>query len=267
MIRYVLLFPLFAHSAVAQPALPPLELRVAKDGWGAASSGDVKAVCASAAKELWKHFPADRKFDPITVTFSKQGPMVIYGKGTDGDRRVLLNAQDSFWSQYAYQFAHEFCHIACNYRESEKSNHWFEESLCETASLFALKQMSESWKMQPPYSNWKDYSKSLKSYVDDHMKKFDTLGDFTLAEWYQRNEAALRKNSTDRPKNQVVAVQLLPLFEKSPEHWAAVGYLNQWEKTRTLSWKEYLADWHQRVPEKHKKFVAEVGGLFKVNLE
>lgn len=248
------------------PKETPLDLRVAKEGWGGAGSADIKAVCLSAAGEIKKHLPG-REFEPISVAYSTRGPMVIFGLGEAHERRVLLNVQNSYWSQYSYQFAHEFCHIVCNYRESDKANHWFEESLCETASLFAIRQMAESWKTKPPYANWKDYAKSMRTYADEHMKKIDPLGDLTLAHWYQRNEEALRKNSTDRPKNQVVAATLLPLFEKTPEHWAALSSLNQWDKTRTLTWKEYLADWHTRVPEKHKKFVVEIAGLFEVQVE
>jgi hypothetical protein len=250
-----------------KPAGPlALDLQVAKDGWAGAPGADVRAVCLSAAMEIRKHLP-ERSFETISITYSKQGPMAVYGFGSGGERRVLLNTQETYWSQYAYQFAHEFCHIACNYRDSDKSNHWFEESLCETASIFALRRMAETWKTKAPYPNWTGYSKSLQSYVDDHMKKYDALGELTLAEWYRRNEDHLRKNSTDRPKNQVVAAALLPLFEKNPEHWAALGSLNQWEKTKVLTWKEYLADWHARVPAKHKGFVKDVAGMFELKVD
>jgi hypothetical protein len=241
-----------------------LVIRVPKDDWKAPPA-DIQAVCLSAANEIWKH-TSHRTIEPITMTYSTKGPMVVYGLGGDGDRRVLLNVQGTYWSQFSYQFAHEFCHILCNYRDSTKQNHWFEESLCELASLFALRKMAETWKTSPPYPNWKSYSESLQSYIDDHIKKIAPLGDLTLAQWYVRNEEALRKNSTDRPKNEVVALALLPLFEKNPEHWAALEYLNRWEKTRELTFKEYLTDWHERVPEKHKSSVANVAKLFEIPL-
>jgi len=243
-----------------------LKIQAAKDNWGDAGSNDVQAVCKSAAQELWKHIP-NRTIEPIMLSYNKRGPMTIFGLGNEKERRVWLNVQGAYWSQYAYQFAHEFCHILCNYREADSSNHWFEESLCETASLFVLRRMAESWKTNPPYSTWKGYSTSLKNYIDDHMRKTEKLEDLTLAQWYLRNEEALRKNSTDRPKNQIVAQQLLPLFEKNPEHWAALGFLNQWDKTKTLTFAEYLSDWHQRVPQKHQEFIQEIAKLFEIKLK
>ena len=48
------------------------------------------------------------------------------------------------------QFSHEIGHILCGYREGDQSNHWFEETICETAPLFALGKLSEDWKTSHP---------------------------------------------------------------------------------------------------------------------
>jgi hypothetical protein len=42
---------------------------------------------------------------------------------------------------------------------------WFEESLCETASFFALREVIHTWEKAPHYPNWNTYAPSLKSYV------------------------------------------------------------------------------------------------------
>ncbi|MCP6756902.1 hypothetical protein NL533_35270, partial [Klebsiella pneumoniae] len=70
---------------------------------------------------------------------------------------LKLDTSNTFWSQYAYQFAHEFCHVLCGYREDDPGTQWFEETLCETASLFVLRAMAREWKTAPPYPHWKDY--------------------------------------------------------------------------------------------------------------
>lgn len=251
------------NEAKAKPK--PLDIRINQESWKKLDSSNIRAVCLSAANELAKYTP-QRTYDPIIVTFSTKGPMVVYGLGNEQERRVLLNVDGAYWSQFAYQFAHEFCHIMCNYRDGQKQNLWFEESLCETASIFAIRRMAQTWKIAPPYSNWKSYSDSLQSYADDHVKKIEPLKDMTLAQWYARNEEALRKNGTDRPKNQVVAKALLPLFEEHPEHWAALEGLNRWDKTREISFKEYLTDWHNRVAPKHQLFVHDVAKLFGITI-
>jgi hypothetical protein len=254
-------------ARLARPSRPSnsLEIQVLEGGWGDASVADIRAVCRSAAQELWQHFPG-QEIDPISIRFAKEGPMVAFGKGSSGERRVLLDVQGTLWARFSYQFAHEFCHVLCDYREAKNPNLWFEESLCETASLFAMRRMAETWKTKPPYPNWKSYSSSLASYADNRLKATKQLEEMTLGQWYREHEESLRKTATDREKNQMVAVALLPLLEKNPQHWQAVRHLNQWDKTQPLAFEAYLADWYRRVPEQHKPFVAEVASLFDLSL-
>jgi hypothetical protein len=249
------------------PAPRPFKITVLPGEWGNAPPDNIEAVCRSAAKELYSNFPG-RAFEPIVIqSDSKQAPLVVFGITKDGDRKVLLNVKGTYWSQFAYQSAHEFCHIACNYRDANRNNLWFEESLCETASLFVLRKMGESWQTNPPYSNWKSFALNHTRYAEDRIKETEKLSDLTFAQWYQRNLEDLRKTGVNRQKNQVVAVALLPLFEKNSKSWQAVSYLNQWDPKKELSFQEYLADWHQRVPAEHKTFVAEVAKTFGISLK
>lgn len=256
------------QRAFAPPAPPgPLDIRVITREWGDASSEDVQAVCVSAAKELWAFFP-HRRLEPITVGNSKKGPMAVYGRGSDGERRILINIDGKLWARCAYQFSHEFCHVLCNSREAKNPNLWFEESLCEAASLFALRRMAKTWKAKPPYPNWKSYSDSLDDYADVTARAVAPLENLSFADWFVKNQPGMRKDGTDRPHNRVVALSLLKLLDKDPHHWEAVGYLNQWDvKNIDLSFADYLADWFRRVPDIHKPFVKEVGRLFKIEVK
>ena len=128
-----------------------------------ASLRDVEKVLYSAADELWRYFP-ERSLPPLLVE-PKGGPIVLFRRGPEGEYYVRLNTGNTYWSQYAFQFAHEFGHVLCGYREGERCNKWFEESLCETASLFALRGMSLTWKSDPPYPNWKSYAPALRDYA------------------------------------------------------------------------------------------------------
>jgi len=105
---------------------------------------DVEKVLHSAAVALWPYF-AGRTLKPILVE-PKGGPITLYRRGPNGEYLVRLNTGDRHWAQHAYQFAHEFGHILANYDEHERRNKWFEESVCEMASLFVLRRMSETWK-------------------------------------------------------------------------------------------------------------------------
>ncbi|MSU80671.1 MAG: hypothetical protein EXS16_21610 [Gemmataceae bacterium] len=240
-------------------------IKVLKDDWGDAPLGNIEAVCRSVASELVPYFPK-RKFEPITVSRSKGSPIVLYGAGAKGERRVSLNVKGTFWSQFAYQFGHEMGHILCNYRAAKNTNLWFEESLCETASIFAMRRMAKTWKEKPPYANWKPYAGSFETYADDTMRGVTKLDKETLPKWLQENEASLRK--IDRPKIHAIGVHvLLPLLEKNPARWEALNWLNQFEAQKELSFAEYLADWHSRVPVAHKPFVADVASAFGLSLK
>jgi len=221
-----------------------------------ASAPDIEKVLASAAEELWKNFP-ERTLPAIDVE-PQGGPVTNFRRAEDGAYHVQLNTGGTFWSQYAYQFAHEFCHILCNYRQGPRNNKWFEESLCELASIYALRGMARTWQTHPPYPNWKDYSKSLNSYADDLLKQGQLPAGLTLAQWFAQQREELAKDPVQREKNRVVAVALLDLFETAPEHWEAVGYLNQGDTGWARSFAVYLADWEAQCPQRHKAFVRQI---------
>ena len=226
---------------------------------------DVEKVLQSAAGELWRYFP-ERRLAPISVE-PKGGPIILYGRGPKGEYRVRLDTGSTYWCQYAFQFAHEFCHILCGYVEDEKSNKWFEESLCELASLFVLRRMAETWKTDPPYPHWKDFAKHLKQYADKRIADTAFPPGKSLATWYRENEAALRKRSTDRKKNRVVAGILLPMFEERPEHWEAVTWLNAVRSKKPRTFEQYLTDWHNHCPAGHKAFVRQIASKFDIGLQ
>ena len=58
-----------------------LDIKVIDGGWGDASGPDIRAVCLSAARALWKHFP-DQTIEPISIRHSDEGPMVLFGRGS-----------------------------------------------------------------------------------------------------------------------------------------------------------------------------------------
>lgn len=257
-----------SQRAFGPPSPPgPLQIRVLANDWGDADPENLQAVCLSAAAELWQYFP-DRRVEPITVNTTAKDPMVIFGRGPDGERRVLLNVKGKLWARASYQFAHEFCHILCNYRDAKNPYLWFEEALCETASLFALRKMATTWKNKPPYPNWKSYASALEDYANTTMREVPALDNMSLAEWFAKNESVLRTDGTNRPRNRLFALAFLKLLEKNPHHWQAIGFLNQWDaKTPPTSLQAFLADWHQRVPALHKPFVQEIATVFALTIQ
>lgn len=255
-------------AAKKQPAVPKLQLEIGKADWGAASREDILVVCESAGRELTQFFPG-RKIDPISLGQANgSSPITLFKRGTSGEIRMLLNTRDTFWAQFSYQFSHELCHVLCNYREANNPQLWFEESLCETASLFVLRRLADTWKTNPPYSNWKSFGPAFDNYVDDRLSNTGKLEEKSLAEWYRNHRAELEKDGTNRELNQVVAVRvLLPLLQKNPQHWQALSQLNQWDKNQRPTFAEYLQDWHMRVPEAHRTFVEQIAERFELKIK
>ncbi|MDH3585413.1 MAG: hypothetical protein OER86_14515, partial [Phycisphaerae bacterium] len=204
----------FAAAPVAPAKTAPV-IRPAAKGWKA-SGADVQKVLDSTAAQLWPYFPG-RQLKPILVE-ARGGPIVLYDRGPAGEYRVRLNTGETYWAQYAFQFAHEFCHILCNYDQDPRRNKWFEESICELASLFVLRRLSHAWKKNPPYPHWRSFAPAFDKYARNRMNQGTLPADRSLAQWYREHVQTLEKKSTQRALNQVVAVALLPMFEKDPHH-------------------------------------------------
>jgi hypothetical protein len=177
---------------------------------------------------------------------------VLFDRGLGGEYVIHLSARDRRWSQYAYQFAHELCHILSNFDNEEAKdgagalqNLWFEESVCDAAALFTLRQMTSTWRDAPPYPHWASYAPAFSEYAQHLLTEVDRheVDAANLGEWYRDNADELKRNPYLRTKNEVVAARLLPLLEKNPQHWAAISfltisYLNRNAHSRTF--KEYL---------------------------
>ena len=236
------------------------ELRIEKQGWNGAEQADLRAVYASACSEIAVHFSGGQKFDlpPIRIRHDRSGPIVLFQRSLRGEIIVQLSASGTYWSQHAYQVAHEFCHILCRFKEADRSNLWFEESLCEMASIYALRQMSITWANDAPYRNWKNYSRALKDYADNVAAKYPVPAGRGFAAWFKESRAQLGKKPTQRHLNGIVAMRLLPIFERDPRAWQTLPYLNSGRTQEKQSFKDYLHAWEQSTPPALRQHVTKI---------
>ncbi len=241
-----------------------LRLIVMPDDWGDSQLADIEKVALSASGPILSQLE-DTDFQPIIIQRSKSGPITLYQRGPGNEYVVRLDSSDRAWAQLAFQFTHEFCHIICNYRNVDNPQMWFEETICECASLYSLRQMGVNWQTHPPYPNWKSYSAALAGYANDRIAAQQGKDD-TLPGFYKKHLAELEKTSTNRELNNFVAVKLLPLFEKTSSGWRAIRYLNMGDASENQSFQTYLSKWHQRVPEKHKPFVLSIARAFEIEI-
>ena len=246
-------------------------------GFGGANAADITAVIRSAANSIWQHCPATRWEVPGFYIYRDQRYPITLNDHLEGGRIMIgLNTQDTYWSQYAYQFAHEFCHALAGHSNDwhkpailgKRANHWLEESMCEVASLFALRAMGRSWKAEPPYPNWKSYAGSLTDYAADCLARAakDLPPEKSFPAWFRENEASMRENPTIRPKNSVVAMKLLPLFEATPSGWEAITFFNLGKVEPEISLAGKLAGWTAIAPASQRKFVVQLASIFEVRI-
>ena len=244
-------------------AKPPLDIRVVGTDWGEVNVSNIEAVLNSAAETLWQHAEPEA-LRPILVMRSKEGPIVLFKRGPRGEFFVKLNTSDRYWCQYAFQFAHEIGHILCRYKDGDSTNKWFEETLCETASLYALRSMAKTWKTSPPYQNWTSYSEHLNNYANDRIERFSLPDGTHLANYYAENAQYFKNHAHDRNKNAAVAIKLLPIFEAYPDGWRALHYINEsvWDEAQDFS--TYLRNWYEHSPKDLKPFVEKLAEQFGI---
>ena len=236
-----------------------VNIEIAPGNWGTARPADIQMVLASVAQTFLDNVGLRRDALHLRVVPRAGSPRVLYERGADGQYVIQLTARDQRWFQYAYQFAHELCHVVSNFDhkravddEVVQDNQWFEESLCETAALFTLKELSAAWGRHPPTRNWMAYGPSFAAYADhliDEPHRHLPDGR-SLREWYADNRTALKDNPYLREKNEVVASVLLPLFEAHPEFWRSIAYLNPERSSAGKPFPAYLADWYAAAPDK-----------------
>jgi hypothetical protein len=250
-----------------------LDFKISGD-FGNAPLADVRAVLHSAASEIWKHCPATRWQTRGFFVFPHEGsPITLFDHTADQRVAIGLNCRDTFWAQFAYQFAHEFCHALAGHSndwrkprlKGKKPNHWLEESLCETASLFALRSMAKSWKTEAPYPNWKSFADALHRYAEERMEatRREFPDDRDFLRWFRAEEASLREHATQREKNNRIAVRLLPLFEEGPAGWEAMTFFNLGERGPDTPLAEHFRIWQHEAPEKLRPFVAKIAARFE----
>ena len=260
-------------SAAAGPT-PRVEIssiRVVGGGWGSADLGDIRQVLNLVARQFVAAF-GDRAPPPIQVLHRFGTPQVLYDLSPEGEFVVALTARNERWYQYTYQFSHELCHVLSRFErkgrgaEIVRQNQWFEESLCETASLYALRRLAADWAAEPLSARFPGAGLVFGEYADElisqpHRRLPEGV---TFPSWFAANRDALRDEPYQREKNELVAAVLLPLFESDPHSWASLAFLNAKEHAQTTTFEGYLDAWRSASPAGLQPFVSRIEDTFGI---
>lgn len=252
-----------AGGAAATPVI-----RIAPGGWGSTQVEDLQEVLDAVAAVFGSRFPG-RPLGAIRVV-PGAAPLVLFERDAAGAYVVELSARNARWFQFVYQFAHELCHIYSNFDNKDqgpegRGNQWFEETVCETAALYTLRTLAESWSNRPPDDRWRPHAAALRNYADYFLNEPHRRLPSTHAfpAWFRENQTALFSNPYVRSKNEVVANLLLPLFEHDPRSWGAIGYLNYERTHARKGFADFLHAWHDACPEEYRPVVSEIMALFE----
>lgn len=225
-------------------------------GWGEAVLENIREVLRSVDHVFRPCFGSSMNTNDLLVIHSDDHPVTYSNHNV-----ILLNAEDRYWCQYAYQFAHEYCHFQIG-GNVPRQLRWFEESLCELASYFFLPRIGNLWKTNPPYPNWQDYAEKFREYsIHDQQKVTPFDLDFSDN---SDTLVHLIQNEYDRPKNAYVALKLMPVFEANPELWSVVHIIRNVPKN--LSFSESMRCWRDLSPVAFRRDIETIAQLFSVAL-
>jgi hypothetical protein len=254
-----------------------LDMRIDPAGFGQARPEDIRAVVVSSSEEIWKHCPNTQFDTPGFHIFHRDDTPITNFLRTDDNRIAIgLATHNTFWAQYAFQFAHEFCHALAGHsndwrrawRTPAYANKWLEESICETASLFSLRAMGNTWKTAAPYPNWRSFAPHLTDYAQKRLDepKHRLPDGVAFPDWFRANEAELRAKGTVRERNCIIAAQLLPLFEAEPRGWEAMTAFNLGKRVATKPLGDHFVEWKANARPELGGFVGKVAAVFAVKV-
>lgn len=242
-----------------------LVIQTENTNWGNVNPVDVKAVALSAGNEVLKNIPGVILNTIIIKNKIPSAPITLFDRGTNNEYIIGVKIDGTYWAQLSYQFSHELMHVITNYGNTKNDpNQWFEEAVCEAASIQAIKDMSVSWQTKPPYPNFKSYSASLASYYQGLVtedSRYLAQGD-SIAAWYLREKNSLRSDPGQRDKNEVIGTQLFYFLNEKPERWKALRYLNIGNFNGSTSLQQYLDEWEAALPSDLKYVAVTISSWF-----
>ncbi len=218
-------------------------ITVVNGNWGRVSLASILAVLESGYRMLTSAFGVRLDATIRVCRWRQDYPMVVYGRRP---YQIFLSTGDTYWSQYVFQFSHELCHVLTGFERYREHRHkWFEESLCELASLFVLHRLAEDWKHQPPDAVYRaaEFAPNHRIYALNREQQHSARLEQDLPAWYAENCSELETNPYDRVRTGVVAAALRPRFLQEPSLWEACRRLNFWDPNGDEVFCGYLDSW------------------------
>lgn len=152
---------------------------------------------------------------------------------------IFLHVKGNFWCKWLYQFSHEYCHHLINGKMSGniKGLKWFEETICELASMYNLKIMADIWE-KSDISIKLRFVQAFRDYLNDLQNENPLLYEQTLhPKFLQFWDNRLKDPICHRDLYNAIAVLIFPLFLENPHLWKIIlhfGDMENWESLEDL---------------------------------
>ena len=130
-------------------------------------------------------------------------------------------------------------------RYRQHRHKWFEESLCDLASLFVLHRLADVWQRQPPAAVYRaaEFAPHHRTYALDRERQHPAPLERDLPSWFAGNFREMEVNPHDRVRTGIVAAALRPRFLQEPSLWETCRRINRWDPNRNDSFAGYLDSW------------------------
>ena len=171
------------------------------------------------------------------------------------DGTIYLSARQDYWSKYVYQFAHEYCHYLIDgpLDGELETTFWFEESICELASMVMLNKVTDRWlswtqaiipnnpltARDQALLRLKGFAPNNIPYLIDLLKENPRI-DVPLSEWIDNNKAVLSEPTYHRDMYNQIATVLYDLFTKYPDLWKVIPFLHRPTKEDYADFKTFI---------------------------
>lgn len=169
----------------------------------------------------------------ILLFHKSNGPLCM----NNGNYRIIfLSTKSNHFCQWVYQFAHEYCHhlIDGTMCGEIKGLLWFEETICELASIYHLNRYYKRCTTDILLQN---LAPAVLDYLHDLYTKNVQLVELFHQEYLNIFLDQLGQPVYHREIYNAIAVSILPLFEENPSLWKMIlnfGDIRKWNSLEEL---------------------------------
>ena len=159
---------------------------------------------------------------------------------------MYLSGWDRYWSKYAYQFGNLLCRILTGYNPHQEHKYrWLADSICEAASLYALRRISETWVERPPRAVYraKEFAPSHEAYATRIERDYALAAETSIRQSLRQDHEGFESS---RQRNDLVGTlvcDVLEIFQNAPDLWRDCAGLASCDARPNETLEDYLDTW------------------------